>query len=276
MADSGSRLASADVHPTAVVHTSAHLGEGVEVGAYAVVGAEAVVGDGTVIGPHAVLADRVTLGRRNRVGAHTVIGSPPQDRAYRGEPTRVVIGDDNHISEFASIDRATGEGHETRVGNGTFIMSFAKVSHNCWVGDRAIIVSGVQLGGWVRVDEDAYLGGLCGVHQFTRIGRLAMVAGNSGVRQDVPPYVMVAGWYARAVGLNRVGMQRRGVSPADRLALRRAYRIFFESGLRPDDALAALEAEAAASGPVGEFLAFLREARAGKRGVVRCESRTEP
>jgi UDP-N-acetylglucosamine acyltransferase len=272
----GSRLAPPAVHPAAVVHASARLGAGVEVGPYAVIAADVVVGEQTVIGPHAVVFDRVTLGRRNRVGAHAVIGSPPQDRAYRGEPTRVVIGDDNQISEFASIDRATGEGQETRLGDGTFVMSFAKVSHNCWIGDGATIVSGVQLGGWVRIDDHAYLGGVSGIHQFTHVGRVAMVAGHSGVRQDVPPYVLVAGWDARAVGLNRVGMQRQGVAPADRLALRRAYRVFFESGLRTDEALQALEGEAAASGPVREFVAFISAARNGKRGIVRCESRTEP
>ncbi len=257
------------IHPTAVVHPHARLDEGVEVGPYAVIGADVTVGAGTVIGPHVVIHDGVTIGRNNVFAAHVVIGGRPQDRAWRGERTRVVIGDDNVFSEFASVDRATGEGHETRIGNGTYVMSGVKISHNCAVGDGVVIVSGTQLGGWVCVDRDAYIGGMSGVHQFVHVGRLAMVAGMTAVRQDVPPYVMVAGLRTRAVGLNVVGLQRHGIPPADRMALRRAFRVFFQSGLSMDDALAALEPEAAASPPVRHFVEFIRAARARKRGIVR-------
>jgi UDP-N-acetylglucosamine acyltransferase len=257
------------VHPTAVVHRSAHLAEGVEIGPYAVIEAEAVIGEGTIIGPHSVIHQGVRLGRRNRLAAHVVIGGRPQDRAYQGEPTRVTIGDDNLFSEFASVDRATGEGNETRIGNGTYIMSSARISHNCRIEDGALIVSGVALGGWVEIGEHAYVGGLSGVHQFVRIGRMAMVAGLSGVRQDVPPYVMVAGFVARAVGLNRVGLDRHGVSPQDRQALRRAFRLFFRSGLSMDAAIETIEPLGAASEPVRQFLEFVRAARTRTRGIVR-------
>lgn len=263
------------VHPTAVVHPTACLGDGVEIGPYAVIEADTVIGEGTVIGPHAVIHHHVTLGRRNRLAAHVVIGGRPQDRAYRGEPTRVVIGDDNLFSEFASVDRATGEGNETRIGNGAYIMSSTRISHNCRVGDGALIVSGVALGGWADIGEHAYIGGNGGVHQFVHIGRMVMVAGLSGVRQDVPPYVMVAGFMARAVGLNRVGLVRHGIPPADRLALRRVFRIFFQSGLSMAAAIEAIEPEAATSEPVRHFLAFIRAARERNRGIVRWGSESQ-
>jgi len=264
------------IHPTAVVQSTAQLGAGVEVGAYAVIGAGVVIGAGTVVGPHGVIHDGVVIGRKNELAAHVVIGGRPQDRAYGGEPTHVRIGDANIISEFASVDRATGEGHETRVGNGTYIMSSVKISHNCRIGDGAIIVSGTQLGGWVDVGEHAYVGGITGVHQFVHIGRLAIVAGCSGVRQDVPPYVMAGGFTARALGLNTVGMRRHGVSPADRLALRRAFRIFYQSHLAMEPAIAALEVEAVRSVPVRHMLDFLRAARERKRGIIRWRAETTP
>lgn len=262
------------IHPTAVVHSMAHIEDGVEVGAYAVVGAGAMIGTGTVVGPHSVLHDGVVLGRNNELAAHVVIGGRPQDLAYRGEPTRVVIGDGNIFSEFASVDRATGEGHETRIGNGAYIMSCTKVSHNCRVGDGAIIVSGAQIGGWVDVGDHAYLGGMSGVHQFVHVGRLAIVAGLSGVVRDVPPYLMVGGFRAGAIGLNAVGLQRHGIPPADRLALRRAFRIFFQSHLSMDAALEALEVEAAKSAPVKHMLDFIRAARERKRGIIRWRAET--
>ncbi len=274
MKDRDSQVRGATVHPTAIVHTSAELGDGVEIGPYAVIGAHSVIGAGTVVGAHNVIHDHITMGRNNQLAAHVVIGGRPQDKAYRGERTRVVIGDDNIFSEFASVDRATGEGHETRIGDGAYIMSSAKISHNCSIGNGAIVVTGVALGGWVHVDDHAYLGGISGVHQFVHIGRLVMVAGHSGVRQDVPPYVMVAGFQSRAVGLNQVGLQRHGVSPADRLALRRVFKIFFQSGLSLDAAIQAIEADGGGGAPAQHFLSFVRAARERNRGIVRWQRET--
>lgn len=263
------------MHPTAIVHPTARLDDGVEVGAYAVIGANTVIGTGTMIGPHSVIHDNVELGRDNVLAAHVVCGSRPQDRTYRGEPTSVIIGDDNRFSEFCSIERATGEGNETRIGDRNFIMSSVRVSHNCVLGSDTTIVSGTQLGGWVHVGDHAYLGGLSGVHQFVRIGRMAMLAGLSGARQDVPPFVMAAGLMARAVGLNRVGLQRQGVPPADRLVLQRVFRQFFRERRTMEEALRAIEAEAATTPVAQEFLAFIRSARERTRGIVRWEPRAE-
>lgn len=264
------------VHPTAIIHPSAHLEEGVRVGPYAVIGANVAVGSGTTIGPHSVVHDDVAIGRDNAIAAHVVIGGTPQDRAYKGERTRVVIGDRNIFSEFASVDRATGEGLQTHIGSGTYIMSGVKISHNCHVEDGAIVVSGSQIGGWVRIGEKAYIGGMCGVHQFVHVGRMVMVAGLSAVRQDVPPYLLVAGFSTRAIGLNRVGLLRHGVSPSDRLALRRVFRLFFQMRLPADEALGMIEREARSCEPARHFLEFVQEARARKRGIVRWQGPTEP
>lgn len=257
------------IHPTAMVHASALIEEGARVGPYAVVGEHVVIGAGTVVGAHSVIQDDVVLGRDNEIEAHVVIGGRPQDRAYRGERTRTVIGDSNVFSAFSSVDRASGEGLETCIGNGVYLMSFAKVSHNCVVDDGASIVSGVQIGGWAHIGSHAYLGGLAGVHQFVHIGRLAMIAGATAVTQDVPPFVLAAGYRARALGLNRVGLQRHGVPAGDRLALRRAFRLYFQSGLAMEAALDALEEEAGKSGHVREFLEFVRDARGRNRGTIR-------
>ncbi len=262
------------IHPTAVVHPTAHLDDTVEVGAYAVIGAHAVIGAGTVVGPHCVIHDRVVLGRNNELASHVVIGGRPQDRAYQGERTRVVIGDGNTFSDFSSVDRATGEGLETRIGNGVYIMSSVKVSHNCRVEDGATLVSHTGIGGWVEVGDHAFLGGYCGIHQFVHIGRLAMVAAGSAAFQDVPPYVLVAGHRSRARSLNKVGLQRHGVPPADRQALRRAFRIFFQSGLPRGASLEALELEAAQSVHVRHFVEFIRGARERNRGIVRWQAET--
>ena len=257
------------IHSTAIVHDSARLDPGVEIGPYAVVGANTVIGAGTVVAAHSVIHDDVVLGRNNQIEPHVVIGGRPQDRRYRGERTRTVIGDGNVFSAFASVDRASGEGLETRIGSRIYLMSFAKVSHNCVVGDDATIVSGVQIGGWAHIGPQVYLGGLSGVHQFVHIGRLVMVAGETGVIQDVPPFVLVAGLRARARGLNRVGLQRHGVPMADRLALRRAFRKYFQTGLSMAGALEALEEEAGKSFQVREFTEFIRSARDRGRGIVR-------
>jgi UDP-N-acetylglucosamine acyltransferase len=263
------------IHPTAVVHPSAVLGAGTQVGPYTVIESDSTIGDDTVIGAHSVVHRDVTVGRRNYFAAHVVLGGRPQDRAYKGERTRVVIGDDNIFSEFSSVDRATGEGYETRVGNGTYVMSTVKVSHNCVIGDGAVVVSGCQLGGWVSLGDHAYVGGLAGVHQFVHIGRLVMIAGLTGVRQDVPPYLMVAGAQARAVGLNTVGLRRNGIAADDRRALREAFRVFFQSGLLFDDALRGLDPVAANSAPVAHFRDFIRAARERNRGIVRWQPQTD-
>ncbi len=263
------------IHPTAVVHPSARVGEGVVIGPYAVVEADVIIGAGTAVGAHAVIHDNVSLGRENQLASHVVLGGRPQDRAYRGERTRVMIGDRNIFSEFASVDRATGEGHETRIGNDTYIMSGVKISHNCFVGDGVVVVSATQIAGWVHIEELAFVGGVSGIHQYVHIGRMVMVGGMSGVGQDVPPYTLISGARGRIRDLNKVGLERHGVPQADRQALRRAFRVFFQSGLPQAKAIEALRAEAEGSAYVRHFLDFILAAAERRRGIVRWEAGTE-
>lgn len=263
------------VHPTAQVGAGARLEPGVVVGPYAVIADDVTIGSGTRIGPHVVIEDGVRFGRDNEISAGAIIGCPPQDRAFLGEETFVIIGDRNRIREYASISRASGAGQATIIGNDTFIMSYVRVDHNCRIGDRAVIVSSSGLGGHVEMGDDAYVGGLAGVHQFVHIGRLAMIAGHAFVRQDCPPFMLASGQPARCRGLNLVGLRRTGLSPKERAVLRRAFHILYQSRLGMTRAVATLAAELGDHPLVQELITFLQASRKRQRGVVRW-TREEP
>ncbi|MDR7605838.1 MAG: acyl-ACP--UDP-N-acetylglucosamine O-acyltransferase [Armatimonadota bacterium] len=259
------------IHPTAVVHPDARLHPTVRVGPYAVIGPHVEVGEDTVIGPHVVLEGYVRIGRRNRIHAGVVIGSEPQDRSFRGERSYVIVGDENVFREYVQIHRATGDGEATVVGDRNYIMSMVHVAHNCRLGSDIVIVTGSGLAGHVRVDDGAQIGGMAGVHQFVRIGRLGMVGGMAKLTTDVPPFVLVDGVPARARGLNRVGLQRAGVPREEVARLHRAFRMLYREGLSVPHALDRIVAELGEDGLVGELVAFLREHRGSRRGLVRAE-----
>jgi UDP-N-acetylglucosamine acyltransferase len=261
--------AAAEIHPTAVVYPGARLAGGVVVGPYAVISGDVVLGPGTRIGPHVVIEDGVRLGADNVISAGATLGTPPQDRHFRNERSHVIIGDRNQIRECANISRGTGEGEATTIGDECFIMAFSHVGHNCRLGDRVVLVNSVQLGGHVHAGDDAYIGGLTGVHQFVHIGRLAMIGGASAVRQDVPPFMLAEGRPARCRGLNRVGLQRKGIDTRQRVLLRRAFRLLYQSGLPLGEAVDRLAVELGGEPLVDDLLAFLRAAAARARGVVR-------
>ncbi len=269
MASERTSTAAGDVkiHPTAIVHSTAQLGKGVEVGPYTVIAGDVLIGEGTMIGPHVVIEHDVVIGRENRLGAGVVVGGPPQHRRYAGERTLVRIGDRNVLSEYATISRAYGEGEATVIGNDNFIMSYVRIDHNCHIGNGVVLVSGVGLAGHVSIDDQAYLGGQAGAHQFVRIGRLGMVGAMSLVRQDVPPFVLVAGYPARAHALNTVGLVRAEVPPSHRAALKRAFTILYRARLAVPTALKRLEAELGDDPYVKEMIAFISESH--ERGIVR-------
>lgn len=266
--DRTSITASATIHRTAIVHPAAQLGRGVEVGPYAVIAADVVIGDGTVIGPHVVIEDGVVIGRGNQVGAGTVIGGPPQHKGYAGERSFVRMGDRNVLRENVTINRAYGEGETTEIGSDNYLMSSAHVGHNCRIGNDVVLVSGAELGGYVTVDDQANISGHAGAHQFVRIGRLAMVGGLSAVRQDVPPFVLVAGVPARAYGLNAVGLGRAGVPSVHRAALKRAFALLYRSRLSVKTAVVRMEAELGDDPYVQTMIQFIRAGSHG-RGIVR-------
>ncbi|MDR5702744.1 MAG: acyl-ACP--UDP-N-acetylglucosamine O-acyltransferase [Armatimonadota bacterium] len=265
------------VHPTAIIDPTAVLEEGVVVEPYAIIGPHVVIGSGTVVGPRAVIEAGTIIGRGNQISAGVVIGCPPQDRHFRGEESRVVIGDGNIIREYATISRATGTGTETVIGNENYIMSYVRIDHNCRIGNHVVLVSGVQLGGYVQVDDHAYVGGLSGIHQFVRVGRLSMIAACSMVRQDIPPYMLADGHPARIRALNHVGLRRAGIPAESRRALKRAFRLLYQSQLTLSQAIEKIEQELGEDAAVGNLLEFLRASRRGApmtRGVARWEPPT--
>ena len=250
-----------DIHPTAVVSPRARLARGVRVGPYAVVEDETTVGEGCEIGAHAVVKRFTALGRRNRVFEHACLGGEPQDVKFGGEPSALVIGDDNLIRGYVTIHRASGEGAVTRVGSRNFLMVGVHVAHDCEVGDDNIFANGAALAGHIRVEDHAFLSNNVGCHQFVRLGRYAMVGGKSKIVQDVLPFFTTDGNPPRARGLNAVGLRRAGFSAESRRALKRAYRLLFRDALPLEEALA--EMEAAGDEHVLHLARFIRGSRRG-------------
>jgi UDP-N-acetylglucosamine acyltransferase len=203
------------IHPTAVVDPRARIASGVQIGPYAVIGPEVELGEDTRIGPHVVIDGQVRMGRRNHVFPGACIGLEPQDLKYNGAPTEVVLGDDNTIRECVTINRATHEGEQTRIGSGNLLMAYCHLGHNCDLGDRIVIANGVAVAGHVVIGDRAVIGGVLGIHQFVHIGTLAMVGGMSRIDRDVPPFLMVEGHPGRVRGLNRIGLRRSGLAERD-------------------------------------------------------------
>jgi len=255
------------IHPTAIVHPDARLGANVSVGAYSIVGPQVEIGDATEIGPHSVIEGPTRIGRENRIGSFTLLGGPPQDKSYAGEPTRLEIGDRNTIREYCTFNRGTmKDARVTRVGHGNWIMSYVHLAHDCQIGSNTILANNTQLAGHVHIGDWALLGGFSGVHQFVRIGAQVMVGGGTMLRQDVPPYVMVAGSPPKALGVNVEGLRRRRFTPETIEAIQRAYRTLYRSGLSLDAAQAALADQATQTPEVAVLVDFLKTAT---RGIVR-------
>ncbi|HEY0077755.1 MAG TPA: acyl-ACP--UDP-N-acetylglucosamine O-acyltransferase [Pyrinomonadaceae bacterium] len=248
-------------HPTAIISPRAEIGRDVRVGAYALIEDEVVIGAGCEIGAHAVVKRYTTLGERNRVYEHATVGGEPQDVKFRGERSALVVGDDNLIREYATIHRASGEGEATRVGSRNFLMVGIHIAHNCEVGDDNIFANGVALAGHIKVEDHAFLSSNVGAHQFVRIGRYAMVGGKSKIVQDVLPFFTTDGNPARLRGLNSVGLRRAGFSPDARRALKRAYRLLFQTNLPLPEALRELERTDDPN--VRHLLDFIRDSRRG-------------
>lgn len=255
------------IHPTAVVGRGAELDAGVRVGPYATVGPHVRLGADTWVGQHAVVTGYTTLGRRNRVFPFAAVGTPPQDLKYRDEPSRLELGDDNSIREHASLHPGTtGGGMLTRVGSGCLFMVSAHLGHDSRLGDNIVVAAGAAIGGHVTVDDFAIIGGLVGIHQFARVGESALCAAGAMVSADVPPFCIVAGDRARLFGLNTIGLQRRGISPAAIRALKKAFRLLFQGGGTRAEAL---ERTRRAIGHVAEVERLTAFVAASTRGVCR-------
>ncbi|MCF7934987.1 MAG: acyl-ACP--UDP-N-acetylglucosamine O-acyltransferase [Synergistales bacterium] len=253
-----------EVHPSALVSAQAELADGVSIGPYAVVDGHVRIGAGTRIEAFVRICGHVTIGRGCRIFEHATIGREPQDLDFRGESSRVIIGDSVIVRENATIHRACGEGNSTTIGDGAMVMEGVHVGHNCTIGDRATLVNKVGLAGYVAVGPGAVLGGMSGVHQFVRVGRLCMVGGLSKLVKDVPPFTLIDGHPGRIYGINRVGLKRQGYSSASRDAIRRFYRRLSTSPLPMRRAVAELDtAEARADQSLREILDFFGSSTRG-------------
>jgi UDP-N-acetylglucosamine acyltransferase len=253
-----------DIHPTAIVEPGAILADDVEVGPYAIVGPDVDLAEGVSIGAHVVLAGRTRVGAGTRISPHACIGGDPQDTAYTGEQTCLDIGDSNVIREHVTIHVGTPKGGGcTRIGDDNLIMNTAHIAHDCQIGSHCIIASFCGLAGHVSVEDHAVLGAYTGVHQFTRVGESVMAASNAKLSQDAPPYAMVAGDRARLVGLNSVGLRRRGIPPETIRSIKRAFHILFSSRLRFEEATACVEEEIHAIPEVEHLLRFLKKSERG-------------
>ncbi len=255
------------IHPTAVVSADAVIGENVEIGPYTVIGSDVRIGAHTVIGPHVVIESHTDIGEHCRVYQFASIGGLPQDLKFRGEESRVIIGNHNTIREFVTINRATAQDiGVTVIGSHNLIMAYCHVAHNCKLADHIVMANAANLAGHVHVEDFAIIGGMTGVHQFTRIGAHCIIGGVSAVNKDIPPFVTASGNHAKLYGLNLIGLKRRGFSDETIAALKRAYRIVFRSSLLLSTALAKVRSEVSDLPEVRRFLEFIETSQ---RGVCR-------
>lgn len=250
------------IHPTAIIHPKALIDSTVQVGPGAVIDEGVELGAHCIVGPHVYLTGRTTIGARNRFHAGSVIGDAPQDLKYDGKPTRLSIGADNVFREHVTVHRSTKADEQTFIGSHNLLMASSHVGHNSRLGDHVVLANGVLLGGYARVDDRAFLGGNCLVHQFTSVGTLALMQGGAAISQDLPPFAMVHD-VNRLCGLNIVGLRRAGITAADRLELKRLYRLLFRSGKNLRAAVAQGKAEFTGA-LARELLRFVSES---KRGV---------
>jgi len=254
-------------HPTAIVDPKATLGENVEIGPYTVIGPHVRVGPRTKIGAHCVLEGSTTIGADCQIFTGAVIGSIPQDLKYAGEKSELVIGDRNRIREYVTLNPGTkGGGGKTIIGSDCLLMAYAHVAHDCLIGDRVIIANSAALAGHILVEDGAVVGGLVGIHQFVRVGTLAIIGGCSRVVQDIPPYSTCVGYPTKVFGLNNEGLRRAGISKETKEQLRQAFRILFQSGLSMPHALEKVAQDVNHCREVDHLLNFIRQST---RGVCR-------
>jgi UDP-N-acetylglucosamine acyltransferase len=260
-----------DIHPTAAVHPKAEVADDVVIGPYSVVGEHVKIGAGTRLVAHVYVEGWTDIGDRCQIYPYASIGTPPQHLQYRGEPTRVVIGHDNILREYVTVNRATVfGGGVTTIGDHNFLMAYVHVAHDCHLGSHLIMANAASLAGHISIGDHAIVGGLVGIHQYVRVGAYAMVGGCSAVGRDVPPFMRAAGGYrAQLYGLNAVGLKRHGFSGERIAALKEAYELLFRSGHRMAEAIKLAREAFGENADVAQLLTFLEGT---KRGVCRSTS----
>jgi UDP-N-acetylglucosamine acyltransferase len=255
------------IHPTAIIHPTAQLDASVTVGPYTIIGEHVKIGAGTQVGSHVVIERWTEIGRDNHIYQFASVGAAPQDLKYKGEETWLVLGDRNRIREFATLHRGTPDGGgRTVVGNDNLFMAYAHVAHDCRVHNRVVMANAATLAGHVEVEDSAILGGLVAVHQFCRVGCHTMISGGAMVAQDIPPFTIAQGDRAKTIGINLIGLKRRGFPEATTRGIKNAYRLMFRSGLRMEEALARIDREYGGIAEVMHFATFIKESQ---RGIAR-------
>ncbi|QDQ25227.1 acyl-ACP--UDP-N-acetylglucosamine O-acyltransferase [Chitinimonas arctica] len=257
----------ANIHSSAQVHPGARLADDVEVGPFSVIGEHVEIGAGSKVGPHCVIEGHTTLGRNNVLHGSAYIGCAPQDMKYRGEPTRLTIGDGNSIYQFVTISTGTVQDEGiTSLGDDNWIMAYVHIAHDCRIGSHTILANNATVAGHVHLGDWVFLGGFTTIHQFCKIGPHAMTAFTAAVAQDVPPYVTAAGNRAAPAGVNSEGLRRRGFSAEQITEIKRAYKILYRQGLSLEQASAEIAARAQERPELQVFVDFLSSAT---RGLIR-------
>lgn len=254
------------IHPSAVIDPGAELASNVEVGPGVIVEADVRIGAGTVIGPHVTIKRYTEIGENCRVESGSVLGGEPQDFKFHGERSFLRIGDNNKIREFVTIHRASGEDKATEIGDSNMIMAYCHIGHNCVLGNNITMANMVGISGHAVVEDRVVFGGMVGIHQFVRFGKLAMIGGFSKVVQDVPPFMMADGRPTRVYGLNVLGLRRAGVPTATRSGLKQAYKFIYRSDMNLSQAIEAIESDVEPSPERDYLLEFLHNVRLGFGG----------
>lgn len=250
------------IHSTAIIDSTAKIANNVHIGPYSVIGPDVEIGEGTWIGPHVVIQGPTKIGRDNKIFQFSSIGEVPQDLKYNGEKTVLEIGDRNVIREFCTLNRGTVQDKSlTKIGNDNLLMAYVHIAHDCIVGNHTVFANNASLAGHVVVDDYVTMGGFAGVFQFCHIGSHSFISTNSVVIKDVPPYLKVAGYYAKPYGLNTVGLQRRGFTDTVMKELRRAYKVIYRNSLTVAQAVEELQKVAVPE--VRQLMEFIQSSQAG-------------
>lgn len=258
-----------NIHPTALIDPGADLAPTVTIGPFCIIGKDVHIGANTIVASHAVIQPYTTIGADCHIGEGAVLGGIPQDFKFQGERSFLLIGDRNIIREYVTISRATGEDAASTMGNENMIMAYCHIGHNTDIGNNVTMANQVGISGFCVVEDRVVMGGQVGIHQFVRVGRLAMIGGVSKVASDVPPFCMTDGRPAHVVGLNSLGLRRAGIPPATRSALKQAYRLLYRSGHNLSQALETAYNEVDPSPERDYLLGFLSRIRSGFHGRQR-------
>ena len=256
---------SNNIHPTAIIDSSAIIEEDVKIHPYAVIGQNVKISSGTEIFPQAYI-EHSEIGKNCKIHSGAVIGTGPQDLGYKNEPTKVIIGDGCLIREHVTVNRASGEGNITQVGNECMLMIGAHVAHNCCVGNNVVIANIALLGGHVTIGDYAFIGGSTVFHQFTRVGEMAIVGGFTGTRQDLPPYAKIDGREGRVIGINSIGLKRRGVTLEERSAIKKTFKYLWFSDYNTKNAIEKIREELPSNKYIENLIEFIITS---KRGVTK-------